>query len=66
MLGLLLHNIVERLTAQQFYVYEVIILEEKISQYLDDRKHIREKYPELMMRPKPKHHYLRCILLAFN
>ena len=66
LLGLLLHNIVERLTAQQFYVYEVIILEEKISQYLDDRKHIREKYPELMMRPKPKHHYLRCILLAFN
>ena len=54
-----LHEIVERLCAQEFYIYEVKILEEKIIDYLDLRKTIREEFPNLMTNAKPKHHFLR-------
>ena len=58
-LGLLLHEIVERLTASAFYTYEIDILEEKVIEYLDLRKVIREEFPSKMVNPKPKHHFLR-------
>ena len=60
-LGLLLHEIVERLTAQEFFSHEIDIVEEKIVQYLELRKNIRLAYPNLMPSPKPKHHFLRRI-----
>ena len=62
-LALKLHEIVERLCAQEFFLYEVKILEEKITEYLDARKMIREEMPNLMLKPKPKHHFLRKHLL---
>ena len=58
-LGLLLHEIVERLCAQEFFLYEIGILEEKIVEYLELRKNVRKDYPNLMPNPKPKHHFLR-------
>ena len=58
-LGLMLHEIVERLVALEFYEYEIDILEDQIISYLDLRKTIRDNYPNLMTNPKPKHHYLR-------
>ena len=61
MLGLLLHEIVERLTAQEFFSHEIDIVEEKIVQYLELRKNIRLDYPNLLPSPKPKHHFLRRI-----
>ena len=58
-LGLLLHDIVERLCASEFLPYEISRLNEKIVDYLDLRKIVRDDYPNLMKRPKPKHHFLR-------
>ena len=58
-LGLNLHEIVERLTANEFFDYEVDLVEEKIVQYLKLRQTIHDEYPELMPNPKPKHHFLR-------
>ena len=58
-LGLLLHEIVERLTAAAFYTYEIGILEEKVVEYLNLRKTIRDEFPAIMVNPKPKHHFLR-------
>ena len=58
-LGLLLHDIVERLCASEFLPYEISRLNEKIVDYLDLRKIVRDNYPDLMKRPKPKHHFLR-------
>lgn len=57
-LSLKLHEVTERLTAAEFFSYEVNILEEAVVGYLDQRKIIREEYPEFFHRPKPKHHYL--------
>ena len=57
-LGLLLHEIVERITAPQFRDYEVEILEEKIYSYLDSRAEIREEFPRFISKPKPKHHFM--------
>ena len=57
-LGLKLHDIVERLMANEFREYEVDILEEKICDYLDTRKMVRSNFPDLMLNPKPKHHFL--------
>ena len=59
--GLLLHEIVERLTAQEFFQYEIDIVENKIVEYLDLRKSIRSNYPNLLPSAKPKHHFLRRI-----
>ena len=58
-LGLKLHELVERLTAGEFYPYEIDILEDKLTQYLDLRKIVRDDFPNLMTNPKPKHHFLR-------
>ena len=58
-LGLLLHEIVERVTAQEYYPYEVDILEDKTVEYLNLRKAIRSEYPSLMTKCKPKHHFIR-------
>ena len=58
-LGLKLHDIVERLTAQSFLPYEVDLLEEKITKYLNMRANIRSENPDVMSNPKPKHHFLR-------
>ena len=57
-LGLKLHEIVERLTAHEYLPYEVDILENKLVEYLDERKSIRCIFPNLMPKPKPKHHFL--------
>ena len=59
LLGLKLHDIVERLCAQEFLSYEISILDDKIIDYLELRKIVRDKYPNIMPNPKPKHHYLR-------
>ena len=53
-LGLLLHEIVERLTAHEYFWYETIIVEEKIVQYLDMRKSIRLDYPNKMHNPNQR------------
>ena len=60
-LGLKLHELVERLTAIEFFPYEVDLLREKLVQYLTLRKSIREEFPSLMTNAKPKHHFLRWI-----
>ena len=57
--ALKLHEIVERLCAQELFPYEVKILEDKIVVYLNLRKEVREEYPSLMPNSKPKHHFLR-------
>ena len=58
-LGLLLHEIIERLTAQEFLPFEIDIVEERVGLYLEKRKFMRELYPSCFPRPKPKHHYMR-------
>ena len=58
-LGLKLHEIVERVTAQEFFPYEVDILEEKLVGYLELRKTVRSDFPSMMPKWKPKHHFLR-------
>ena len=59
LLGLQLHEIVERLTAQEFLPYEIDLLEGRILQYLDMRITLRAEYPEYLQNPKPKHHFMR-------
>ena len=57
MLGLLLHEVTERLTASSFEDYEIHLLEEKIIEFLDLRRQIYEEFP-LLGSPKPKTHFL--------
>lgn len=57
-LGLLLHEIVERVVASEFREHEIDILEEKIYCYLDLRKKIRIEHPATILSPKPKHHFM--------
>ena len=57
-LGLKLAEIVERVTAVEIRHYEVEVLEEKILEYLDDRKQVFDDFPHLIGKAKPKHHYL--------
>ena len=57
--GLQLHEIVERLTAQEFLPYEIDVLEERIVRYLDMRSTLRADYPNYLPNPKPKHHFMR-------
>ena len=59
MLGLKLHELVERLTASEYYSYEIDLVEEKLIQYLKLRKILQSQFPGLMPKPKPKHHFLR-------
>ena len=65
-LGLILHEIVERLTAVEYFPYEIVILEEKIMEYLDLRKSLRSDFPNLMRNPKPKHHFLRGYIVYLS
>ena len=58
-LGLRLHEIVERMTAQEFFQYEIDLLEDKISQYLDLRKSVKDEFPNIFPHAKPKHHFIR-------
>ena len=57
-LGLKLHEITERLTASEYFTYEINILEDLVVEYLDLRKKVRVDFPNLFGRPKPKHHFL--------
>ena len=57
-LGLMLHEITERLTAAELREYEIVVLEELIISYLDERKEISESYGDLLGPPKPKTHFL--------
>ena len=57
-LGLKLHELTERITAAEYYQYEIDLLDEVVIEYLDMRKKIRIDYPEFFKRPKPKHHFL--------
>ena len=56
-LGLMLHEITERICAAEFEEYEVHVLEEKIIEFLDLRKEIFEEHP-VIGTPKPKTHFL--------
>ena len=58
-LGLKLHELTERITANEFREYEIQLLEECVIDYLDMRKQIRDNIPDLFKRPKPKHHFIR-------
>ena len=58
-LGLKLHEITERLTANEFQHYEIQLLKEAVLEYLDMRKEVRLEYPQFFKRPKPKHHFIR-------
>ena len=51
--GLMLHELVERLTASEFYEYEIETLEELIIKYLDERKEVFSKFPNLLGSAKP-------------
>ena len=57
-LGLQLHEIVERITANEFREFEICVLEEKIIEYLDSREKLFNDYPTLLGTPKPKTHNL--------
>ena len=57
-LGLMLHELVERLTASEFYEYEIETLEELIIKYLDERKEVFSEFPNLLGSAKPKTHFL--------
>ena len=59
MLALKLHDLTERITAPEFYSYEIELFGDIVIEYLDVRKKIRSLYPDLFHRPKPKHHFLR-------
>ena len=58
-LGLLLHEIIERVTAQEFFPYEIDLLENKIKEYLELRKVLRADHPNLVPTAKPKHHFMK-------
>ena len=62
-LGLKLNEIVERVTATEFFDYEIDLLENKIVNYLEMRKNVREEFTSIIPNPKPKHHYMREIYL---
>ena len=57
-LGLQLHEIVERITANEFREFEICTLEERIIEYLDARKILHTEYPNLLGSAKPKTHNL--------
>ena len=56
-LGLQLHEITERIFAQKFEHYEIQVLEERITSFLDCRKDVFNDYP-VLGTPKPKTHFL--------
>ena len=58
LLGLQLHEIVERVTANEFREFEISVLEDKIIDYLDCRQTLYNEYPHLLGSAKPKTHHL--------
>ena len=56
-LGILLHEITERISANKFEEYEVQLLEERIVKFLDLRKALYEEF-DVLGSPKPKTHFL--------
>ena len=62
-LGLKLHELVERLTAYEYYAYEIDILDAKLFEYMELRHQLRLEYPTIMPSAKPKHHFLRFHLI---
>ena len=57
-LALQLHEVVERITASEFRDFEIVVLEEKIIEYLDARVELRNMYPDILGHAKPKTHNL--------
>ena len=57
-LALQLNEITAYITADKIQEHEITILEAVIESYLDNRNSVYEKFPDLLGRPKPKHHYL--------
>ena len=58
-LALKLHEVTERVTAGEFYEYEIELLHDSVIEYLEMRKNLRSLHPNIFKRPKPKHHFLR-------
>ena len=52
-----LNNIVLKIMSSEIREYEVSLLQEEITLYLNDRKSIFEEFPRLMSTPKPKTHF---------
>ena len=57
-LAMKLLDITNRMTAVEFRTHEIDTLEELIVNYLDIRKGLCERYPKLLVKPRPKHHFL--------
>ena len=57
-LGLKLHELTERITAVEFRVYEIELLEEVIKDYLELRSTLATTFPQFLHKAKPKHHNL--------
>ena len=47
-LGMQLLELTERLTAEQFRLYEIDVIEEKVIEYLEARKLVYDEFPNLM------------------
>ena len=56
-LALLLNEVTERIMAEVFRVFELRILSDLVTEYLEFRQQVFEEHPELG-KIKPKHHYL--------
>ena len=56
--ALKLVDVTNRVTATEFKYYEIDILEEKIVEYLDQRRVLMETYSNQLGTAKPKHHFL--------
>ena len=52
-----LNNIVLKIMSSEIREYEVSLLQEEITLYLNDRKSIFEEFPSFMSTPKPKTHF---------
>ena len=59
LMGLKLHEITERLTAHEYFEYEVSLVEDSVVEYLNLRRSLEKDFPNLVSRPKPKHHFIR-------
>ena len=57
-LGLQLHELVERITAPEFREFEISVLEDRIIEYLDYRQELYCEYSTLLGSAKPKTHHL--------
>ena len=57
-LALKLLDVTNRIAVVEFRQHEIDVLEEEIINYLDSRKGVFEKYPNLIGKVRPKHHFL--------